>query len=55
MTKSELQRIKDRVDSILNSVLCDMKPGWDDSIEGFNIAWNLVSATLKEEIGRCQP
>lgn len=52
MTKAELQRLKDRIDRIANSVLCDMKPGWDDSIEGFNKAWDLVRDIFKEEIDR---
>jgi hypothetical protein len=52
MTKAELQRLKDRIDTIANNVLCDMKPGWDDSIEGFNKAWDLVRDIMKEEIDR---
>jgi len=52
MTKIELQRLKDRIDRIANDVLCDMKPGWDDSIHGFNKAWDLVRDILSEEIGR---
>ena len=53
MTKSELQRLKDRFDTIFNNVLCDMKPGWDDSIEGFNKAWDIARDIFKEEIDRC--
>ena len=34
---AELLRLKNRIDTILNNVLCDMQPGWDDSIEGFKI------------------
>ena len=49
---AEFLRLKNRIDSILNNVLCDMKPGWDDSIEGFNKAWDLVREILAEEIGR---
>lgn len=52
MTKAELQRIKDRIDRIANDVLCDMRPNEDDSIEGFNKAWDLVRDVLKEEIER---
>lgn len=52
MTKSELQRLKDRFDTIFNNVLCDMKPGWDDSIEGFNKAWDVARDIFKEEIER---
>lgn len=54
MTKIELQRLKGRIDRICNDVLCNMKPGWDDSIEGFNKAWDLVSNIFKEEIERAE-
>lgn len=53
MTKAELQRVKDRVDRILDNVLVDMQPGWDDSVHGFNKAWDVVRDVLKEEIDRC--
>lgn len=49
---AELLRIKNRLDSIFNRVLCDMKPGYDDSIEGFNKAWDLARDIFQEEIGR---
>ncbi len=49
---AELLRIKNRFDTIFNNVLCDMKPGWDDSIEGFNKAWGVASDIFQEEIGR---
>lgn len=49
---AELLRLKNRIDTIMNNVLCDMKPGWDDSIEGFNKAWDVVRDILQEEIGR---
>jgi hypothetical protein len=49
---AELLRLKDRIDTICNNVLCDMKPGWDDSIEGFNKAWDVVRDIFQEEIGR---
>ena len=49
---AELLRLKNRFDTIFNNVLCDMKPGWDDSIEGFNKAWGIVNDILQEEIGR---
>jgi hypothetical protein len=54
MNKTELERLKNRVDNIMNNVLCDMKPGWDDSIEGFNKAWDLVRDIFKEEIERAE-
>lgn len=49
---AELLRIKNRFDRIFNNVLCDMKPGWDDSIEGFNKAWGVANDIFQEEIGR---
>lgn len=49
---AELLRLKNRVDTILNNVLCDIRPGWDDSIEGFNKAWDIVRDIFQEEIGR---
>lgn len=52
MTKTELQRLKDHFDTIFNNVLVDMKPGWDDSIEGFNKAWDIARDIFKEEIDR---
>lgn len=52
LAEVELRSLKERIDRILNDVLCDMKPGWDDNIEGFNKAWDLVRDILDEEIGR---
>lgn len=52
MNVTELSRLKDRFDRIFNGVLCDMKPGWDDSIHGFNKAWDLARDIFKEEIDR---
>jgi hypothetical protein len=49
---TELERLKHRFDAIFNDVLCDMQPGWDDSIHGFNKAWDIVRDVLKEEIER---
>lgn len=49
---AELLRIKNRFDTIFNNVLVDMKPGYDDSIEGFNKAWDLARDIFQEEIGR---
>lgn len=49
---TELLRLKNRVDTILNNVLCDMRPGYDDSIEGFNKAWDVVRDIFQEEIDR---
>ena len=48
--KKELERIKSRIDTRLNDYLCEMKPGYDDSIVGFNEAWDIVRLILREEI-----
>lgn len=49
---AELLRLKNRFDTIFNNVLVDMKPGWDDSIEGFNKAWDIAREIFAEEIGK---
>ena len=49
---AELLRVKNRLDTIFNNVLVDMKPGYDDSIEGFNKAWDIARDIFQEEIGR---
>jgi len=35
-------KLKRRIDSSLNDYLCEMKPNYDDSIVGFNEAWDVV-------------
>lgn len=37
-----LENIKKRLESNLNNHLCEMKPGYDDSIVGFNEAWDVM-------------
>jgi hypothetical protein len=54
LNKAELERLKNRLDTIFNNVLCDMKPGWDDSIEGFNKAWDIARDIFAEEIARAR-
>ena len=46
----QIQKMKDRIDARLNDYLCEMKPNYDDSITGFNEAWDIVRDILKEEI-----
>jgi hypothetical protein len=50
MRNDEIKRIKDRIDSSLNAYLCEMKEAHDDSIVGFNEAWDIVRAIFKEEL-----
>lgn len=52
--EARADRIKTRTDTRLNDYLCEMKPEYDDSIVGFNEAWDIVRAILKEEI-ECTP
>ena len=43
-----LARLKFGIDSRLNDQLIEMKPGWDDSITGFNEAWDIVRKAFDE-------
>ena len=49
--EGEAAGLKRRIDYRLNDALCEMKPEYDDSITGFNEAWDIVSRILNEEIG----
>lgn len=46
----DLDRIKNRIDSRLNDYLCDMRPNYDDSMTGFNEAWDIIREIMKDEI-----
>jgi hypothetical protein len=37
-----IERIKNGIDYRLNEYLCEMEPDYDDSITGFNEAWDIV-------------
>lgn len=50
---SDIKSLKDRIDSRLNNYLCDMKEGYDDSITGFNEAWDIVRAAFAEVLSNC--
>lgn len=41
--------LRDRIDNALNNHLCKMKEGYDDSIVGFNEAWDIVRKIFREE------
>lgn len=45
---NEMRLLKDRIATRLNDCLCEMKPGYDDSIVGFNEAWDIVRKTIDE-------
>ena len=44
----EVERLKERIDLRLNNYLVEMKEGYDDSITGFNEAWDIVRAVFGE-------
>jgi len=48
--RDAIRRVKDRIDSRLNDHLCGMQEGFDDSIVGFNEAWDIVRAIFSEEL-----
>lgn len=48
--RTQLTRTKDNLDHRLNEALCEMKEGYDDSVVGFNEAWDIVRNYFKEKI-----
>ncbi len=48
--REEIERIKNRIDSHLNDYLCEMKPDHDDSITGFNEAWDIVRKVFADAL-----
>lgn len=48
---ASVKRLKDRIDSRLDAYLCEMKPDYDDSIAGFNEAWDIVRKAFAEVSG----
>jgi hypothetical protein len=40
--------LKARIDTRLNNYLCEMREGYDDSITGFNEAWDIVRKTFAD-------
>jgi hypothetical protein len=47
----EIKRLKDSLDYRLNDYLCEMKPNYDDSITGFNEAWDIMRKKFDETFG----
>lgn len=45
----------DHLSTRLNNVLVEMQPGYDDSITGFNAAWDIVREAFYEEINKSAP
>ncbi len=50
MDKPTLDRLKSKIDSRLNNILCEMKPNHDDSMTGFNEAWDAIRKIFEEEM-----
>ena len=42
--------IKTSMDTRLNDHLCEMKPDYDDSITGFNEAWDVMRGLFREPL-----
>lgn len=43
-----LSRMHERLGLLLNNCLCEMKPDYDDSIVGFNEAWDIMRKAFAE-------
>lgn len=43
-----VRNLKSRLDARLNDVLAEMRPGYDDSIVGFNEAWDVMRKLFAE-------
>lgn len=50
--RKKILQIKNRIDSRLNDHLCEMNENEDDSITGFNKAWDLVRELFNDELGQ---
>lgn len=50
MTEVELRKLACDLSDRLNSVLCEMKEGYDDSICGFNEAWDVMRKFFDDKI-----
>lgn len=46
--KRERERLKDRIDLRMNDYLVEMREGYDDSITGFNEAWDIVRSVFAD-------
>jgi len=55
MTQLELRNLKVALNDRLNNVLCEMKPGYDDSITGFNEAWDVMGKFFDDKIAQLAP
>lgn len=55
MTVEEVEALRGRLGNRLNNVLCEMKPDYDDSIVGFNEAWDVMRKFFDDEVKRLTP
>lgn len=49
--RDTVRDLHNRISTRLNNHLCEMKEGYDDSIVGFNEAWDIVRAAFAEALG----
>lgn len=50
MTEVELRKLRGALSDRLNNHLIEMKEGYDDSITGFNEAWDVMGEFFDEKI-----
>ena len=50
MSEVELRTLKVELSDRLNNYLVEMKPGYDDSITGFNEAWDVMGKFFDHKI-----
>jgi hypothetical protein len=55
LTEVELRTLKVALSDRLNNALVEMKPGYDDSITGFNEAWDVVGKFFDDKIAQTRP
>lgn len=51
---ARLRQLKDSIDTRINNLLCETKPGCDDSIVGINDAWDVVRKACDEYIAKSE-
>jgi len=47
--EAALERLRWKLETRLNNCLYEMKPNYDDSITGFNEAWDVMRKLFEEE------
>lgn len=50
MTEAELRKLKVALNACLNNCLVEIKPGYDDSVTGFNEAWDIMLKFFEDKI-----